>query len=331
MKVYREVIPLWDTLFTAIFGGGLTMVICGLDGITVNRTFLLSCSVTIASVAMIALVPASAFQSGATTGKNRGTPARKTESGTLKASVEPNRPITGAQAAPATKAGEVRVNPKDGQRYVWIPPGRYIAGCSVDDNECFEDEYPQRNITLTRGFWFGETEVTQAAYDRLVDYNPSFFVGPTLPVENLTWDEADAFCRQIGGRLPTEWEWEYAARAGGTTARYGKLDDIAWYYDNSNFATHPVKQKAPNAFGLYDTLGNVVEWTHTFHTVQHSQENINPQGPSYAEYKTLRGSGWWDDAELTRVSYRRWFNTYDFDYNIGFRCVSNFGNEPPQN
>jgi formylglycine-generating enzyme required for sulfatase activity len=293
----------------------------------VKRSPFSTYSVTLAAAALVAVIPSAAFQTSSTTAKTRPTVARKAESGTLKAGGQAKSTDTKA----ATKPGEVRVNPVDQQRYVWIPAGKYTAGCSTGDNECFEDEYPQRNITLTRGFWLAETEVTQAAYDRVVDYDPSFFVGPTLPVENVTWDEANAFCQQIGGRLPSEWEWEYAARAGGNTARYGKLDDIAWYYNNSKFATHPVKLKAPNAFGLYDMLGNVVEWTYTFHTVQHSQETINPQGPSYAEYKTLRGSGWWDDPELTRVSYRRWFNTTDFDYNIGFRCVSNFGNEVPQN
>lgn len=288
----------------------------------VSRTPFLACGVALAVAVVTAVFPVAAFQASGTAAK-RATPARQAESGTVKGGATPAaaQAKAGAQSKVGTKAGEVKVNPVDQQRYVWIPPGKYRAGCSVGDKECGEDEYP-RNITLTKGFWFGETEVTQAAYDRLGDYNPSFFVGPTLPVENVTWDEANAFCTKIGGRLPTEWEWEYAARAGGTTARYGKLDDIAWYYDNSKFSTHPVKQKAPNAFGLYDTLGNVVEWTYTYHTVQHNQEEINPQGPSWAEYKTLRGSGWWDEAELTRVSYRRWFNTFDFDYNIGFRCVS---------
>lgn len=286
-----------------------------------GRSSLSALVIALATAGLFAVIPVAAFQAGSTSAKTRPTPAREPQSGPMKAAPA-TQAKAGATATAGTKAGEVRVNPIDQQRYVWIPPGRYQAGCSTGDQECYEDEYPRRNITLTKGFWFGETEVTQAAYDRLVDYNPSFFIGPNLPVENVTWDEANAFCIRIGGRLPTEWEWEYAARAGGTSARYGKLDDIAWYYDNSKFATHPVKQKAPNAFGLYDTLGNVVEWTHTFHTVQHNQEEVNPQGPSTAEYKTLRGSGWWDEADLTRVSYRRWFNTFDFDYNIGFRCVS---------
>jgi formylglycine-generating enzyme required for sulfatase activity len=214
------------------------------------------------------------------------------------------------------------VNPVDGQRYVWVPPGTFDSGCSKGDRECIDDEYPERRITLTKGFWMGETEMTQESWDRLVTYNPSLFQSPKLPVEMVTWDDADWFCQQIGGRLPTEAEWEYAARGGTNTARYGKLDEIAWYEDNSNYSTHPVKQKKPNAFGLYDMLGNVVEWTHTWYTVQHNQENINPTGPSLAEYKSLRGGGWWDEPSLIRVSYRRRFETGDYDYNIGFRCVS---------
>jgi len=227
-----------------------------------------------------------------------------------------------AAKAAGPKLGDAKVNPKDGLRYLWIPPGNFTSGCSPGDNECFKDEYPSRKITLTRGFWLAETEVPQAAYEKITGENPSIFQGPDLPVEFVTWDEADYYCREIGGRLPSEMEWEYAARAGTTGARYGNLDDIAWYWGNSEFSTHPVGKKKPNAFGLYDMLGNVVEWTHTWYTVQISQETINPTGPSLAEYKSLRGGGWWDDPELVRVSYRRRFETGDYDYNIGFRCVS---------
>jgi formylglycine-generating enzyme required for sulfatase activity len=243
-------------------------------------------------LALFSALPSAAFQNGA--GQQKGAP----------------------------KAGDVKVNPIDKQRYVWIPPGSIETGCSVGDKECFEDEYPRRKITLTNGFWMGETETTQAAWSILVNYNPSIFQGPTRPVEMTTWEDADFFCSEIGGRLPTEAEWEYAARAGSTSARYGNLDEIAWYWNNSNFTSHPVRQKKPNAFGLYDMLGNVVEWTHTWYTVQLNQETINPTGPSSAEYKSLRGGGFWDNPNLIRFSYRRRFETGDYDYNIGFRCVS---------
>ncbi len=222
----------------------------------------------------------------------------------------------------APKKGDKKVNPKDGLTYVWIPPGNYTYGCSPGDKQCFKNEFPLRKLTLTRGFWLGQTEVTQRAYGKVTNLYPSSFDGMDNPVDLVTWYDADDYCTAIGGRLPTDAEWEYAARAGSTAARYGNLDEIAWYFGNSDYSTHPVAQKKPNAFGLYDMLGNVVEWTDTWYTTQINQENINPKGPSYAEYKTLRGGGWFDEPRLVRVSYRSHVEPDDTDYNIGFRCVS---------
>jgi sulfatase modifying factor 1 len=223
--------------------------------------------------------------------------------------------------APAPKLGDSKVNPTDGLRYLWIPPGNFTSGCSPGDTECYEDEYPPRKITLTRGFWLSQTEVTQAAFEKIMGYNPSILLGDDLPVDSVSWNEADAYCTIIGGRLPSAAEFEYATRAGTTGARYGNLDEIAWYWNNSNFTTHPVAKKKPNAFGLYDMLGNVVEWTYSWYWVQLNQENINPTGPSIAEYKELLGGGWWDNEDLVRASYRRRFEPTDQDYNIGFRCA----------
>jgi sulfatase modifying factor 1 len=238
--------------------------------------------------------------------------------------VQSQNPVPLERVSSGPKLGDSKVNPKDGLRYLWIPPGNLTTGCSPGDDECFEDEYPPRKTTLTRGFWLSQTEVTQAAFEKIMGYNPSVFEGANLPVENISWNEADEYCREIGGRLPSAAEWEFAARAGTTGARYGNLDEIAWYWNNSNFTTHPVGTKKPNAFGLYDMLGNVVEWTYTYYWVQLNQENINPTGPSIAEYKELRGGGWWDDPELIRASYRRRFETTDTDYNLGFRCASDY-------
>ena len=180
-----------------------------------------------------------------------------------------------------SQAGRFEGEPDDGQKYVWIPPGQFLKGCSTSDGECFPDEYPQRKVTLTRGFWLAVTETTQAQFQKLMGYNPSVFDGSTLPVDSVSWVEADAYCSAVNGRLPSDAEWEFAARGGTTTPRYGNLDDIAWYWDNSNFTTHPVGTKKPNAFGLYDMLGNVVEWTYTWYWVQLNQENINPTGPAH--------------------------------------------------
>ncbi len=200
-------------------------------------------------------------------------------------------------AAQTPKPGDVKTNGKDGLKYVWVPAGKFTQGCSPGDKECYLDEFPTRDITLTRGFWLGQTEVTQAAYQKIAKDNPSVFDGPDLPVDMVEWEDADYYCSQVGGRLPTEAEWEYSARAGTKGSRYGNLDDIAWYWKNSNFTTHPVGQKKPNAFGLYDMLGNVVEWTYTWYTVQHSQEDIKSQRAGRRGVQSrLRGDGgWWDD------------------------------------
>ena len=121
-------------------------------------------------------------------------------------------------SAGSPKLGDSKVNPKDGLTYLWIPPGSYIDGCSPKDTDCFPDETPNRKTTLTRGFWLSRTEVTQAAFEHVMGYNPSIFQGSDLPVEYVSWVEADEYCGAIGGRLPSEAEWEYAARAGTTEA-----------------------------------------------------------------------------------------------------------------
>src|SRR5580704_12113961 len=141
---------------------------------------------------------------------------------------------TPANAA-APKLGDSKVNPVDGLKYLWIPPGSVTTGCSEADKECYEDEYPPRKVTLTRGFWLAQTEVTQAAFEKVMGYNHSVFEGATLPADSITWVEADVYCTAIGGRLPSAAEWEYAARAGTTGSRYGNLDDVAWYWDNAKF------------------------------------------------------------------------------------------------
>ncbi len=170
-------------------------------------------------------------------------------------------------SAPA--AGTVRENPKDGLKYVWIPSGTFMMGCSPGDNECYDSEKPAHHVIITRGFWMGQTPVTVAAYKRFAGATghqmpaaPNFnngWANDSMPIVNVSWDDATAFCGWAGARLPTEAEWEYSARAGSTEARYGNLDEIAWYDQNSGGQTHEVAQKRPTDSGFttfWGTYGN---------------------------------------------------------------------------
>jgi TonB family protein len=225
------------------------------------------------------------------------------------------------KTAPPVGVSQVRtvVNPKDGQRYIWIPPGAFTMGCSPGDTECDNNEKPPHEVRIANGFWLGQTEVTQAAYVRVTGGNPSAHKGDQLPVESLTWNHSTNYCTAIGGRLPKEAEWEYAARAGTEWARYGTLDTVAWHSGNSGRVTHPVAVKQPNAFGLFDMLGNVWEWV----------EDPYANTPS----KILRGGSSGHSVDDARAS-RRWVSEPGiFGPYRGFRCAGDWpldeNNAPP--
>lgn len=216
-----------------------------------------------------------------------------------------------------------RVNPKDGLTYVFIPPGTFTMGCSPNDTECDANEQPAHDVTLTKGFWLSETETTQAAYQKVIHTRPSYFKGEDLPVEQVTWEEASSYCKAVGGRLPTEAEWEWAARGGTTRARYGPAKDIGWYSEISNNATHPVKQKAPNYYGLYDMLGNTWEWVADRYGENYYSQtrNRDPQGPPTGSYRVLRGGSWFNIGRFLRASHRVKTLATDRYNAAGFRCA----------
>jgi formylglycine-generating enzyme required for sulfatase activity len=209
---------------------------------------------------------------------------------------------------------------------VRLPGGTFWMGCSPGDSECDGDENPRHQVTL-RPFWMDVTEVTQAEYQRMTRNNPSgFSVFADCPVEQVSWNDAQSYCSRVDKRLPTEAEWEYAARGGTSGARYGDLDAIAWYGGNSNMRTHPVGQKQPNAYGLYDMLGNVWEWAADWFDKNYYQSSPsnNPQGPSSGPERVLRGGCWLYLPRLARASFRD-YSTPDNPYYIivGFRCSRN--------
>ena len=262
----------------------------------------------------------------------------------------------------------------EGLPYVWIPPGTFEMGCSPDDNDCFDEEKPSHPVKISTGFWIGQTAVTVGAFKRFVRSNgksmppePNFF-GRALntgwndddkPVADVTWSEARDYCKWVGGRLPTEAEWEYAARAGSTQPRYGPLDEIAWYADNSGQqyldstrllktdeanavggvvtltqtlkrmnengnAIHEVGLKRANEFGLYDTLGNVAQWVDDWYDPDYyrNSPSQDPQGPSNGKLRVLRGGSWFDLPVYLRLSYRHRFDPVARDSGgLTFRCV----------
>jgi formylglycine-generating enzyme required for sulfatase activity len=237
----------------------------------------------------------------------------------------------GQSAQSALKAGEVKENSRDGEQYAWVPAGTFTMGCSRGDMECRSEQTPHA-VTITHGFWMGQTVITVGAYKQFVaktranmppgsDWNPGW-QDAWRPIVNLTWDEAAAFCSAAGGRLPSEEEWEYAARAGNETARYAALDTIAWYADNSGGkGAVAVRQKQANAWGLYDMLGNVWEWTTGLYPLTGGNDGPNLPADTSGPFWSIRGGSWGDASRLLRVSVRGRAATSHRSNSIGARCV----------
>ena len=206
--------------------------------------------------------------------------------------------------------GETRVF--DGMELVWVPAGEFRMG-SVGP-EADDDEQPLTQVRISRGFWLGKYEVTQAEWLGVMGTNPSEFsgCGPSCPVEQVSWDEVQDFIARLNAvageeryRLPTEAEWEYAARAGTIRDRYSEdLDAIAWYDGNSENQPHPVGQKEPNAWGLYDMLGNVQEWVQDWIDEYPGGYVTDPQGPGFGSGRGIRGGSWWYYASGSRAAFR---------------------------
>lgn len=216
-------------------------------------------------------------------------------------------------------------------RFVLIPAGSFMMGCSAGDAECYPEEKPAHRVTISKAFEIGRYQVTQAEFEAAMQKNPSAFQGASLPVESVSWEDAQSFCEGLNQkkdgyryRLPTEAEWEYAARGGNMSSRYGTLDQVSWYRDNSGGTTHPVGEKLPNAFGLYDTLGNVWEWVQDWYSADYYSHSpgSDPSGPASGEYRVLRGGSWRGVARgPARVSSRYILRPNVRSNVLGFRCA----------
>ena len=230
----------------------------------------------------------------------------------------------------AANVGDV-VSNSIGMKLVWIPPGEFMMG---SDNGA-PNEKPVHRVKISKGFWMGQTEVTQDQYRAVTGDSPSAWgwKKDNLPVENIAWEKTIEFCKKLSQKegltytLPTEAQWEYACRAGTKTAfSFGdsasELENYGWYRDN---ATHtlPVGQKKPNAFGLYDMHGNVLEWCSDWHDNDYYKNSpeVDPTGPSSGGYRVVRSGCFVGHARSCQSSFRgRLEPDYRF-YNQGFRVV----------
>jgi formylglycine-generating enzyme required for sulfatase activity len=218
--------------------------------------------------------------------------------------------------------------------FAYIKPGKFEMGSPSSEPGRNVDE-KQHQVTLTKGFYMQTTEVTQGQWRAIMENNPSKFknCGDNCPVENVSWNDAQAFIRKLNReegtnryRLPTEAEWEYAARAGSTTAFYSGVSDdglgeYAWYRSNSGKKTHPVADKEPNDWGLFGMYGNVWEWCQDWSATYPSGTVTDPTGPSSGSIRVFRGNGWDSIAIHSRVANRAWREPGDRNGGLGFRLA----------
>jgi formylglycine-generating enzyme required for sulfatase activity len=232
------------------------------------------------------------------------------------------------------KGGKTHTN-SIGMEFILIPAGSFLMGTDKSvDNKAFDDETPQHRVTISTPFYLSKYAVTNAQWEALMGSKPSKFEGQNNPVEQVSWNDAQDFIKKMnqkeGGakyRLPTEAEREYACRAGTSTIYSfgndaGKLEKYAWYMDNSDGSTHPVGQKKPNPWGLYDMHGNVWEWVCDWKGAYPTSAPANdPSGPSAGVLKVLRGGSWLYGAGSCRSAYRYDHYPDHKDSNIGFRLA----------
>ena len=214
-------------------------------------------------------------------------------------------------------------------KMIRVQGGTFTMGATSEQgSDAYDDEKPAHKVTLS-SYYIGETEVTQELWQAVMGSNPSYFKGAKLPVEQVSWEDCQTFIRKLNQmtgksfRLPTEAEWEFAARGGNRSNHYkysgsSNLLSVAWYDDSK---THPVGQKSPNELGLYDMSGNVWEWCADWYGDYSSSAQTNPKGPSNASYRVRRGGSCYDGDSICRVSHRSDGTPTFRVYSLGLRLA----------
>ena len=215
---------------------------------------------------------------------------------------------------------------------VKVEAGSFNMGATSEMENPFEDEKPVHRVTLTNDYYIGKYEVTQALWKTVMGNKPSRFKGDALPVEQVSWNDCQKFITKLNKltgknfRLPTEAEWEYAARGGKKSRGYqysgsNTLGDVAWYYDNSGNKTHAVGTKQPNELGIYDMTGNVFEWCQDWRDSYSSSPLVNPMGAASGSNRVRRGGSWGSSARGCHTSFRNGNAPDDRYGSLGLRLV----------
>lgn len=224
-------------------------------------------------------------------------------------------------------------------KMVYVEGGTFTMGATPEQgSDVYDEETPAHQVTLSN-YCIGETEVTQALWKAVMGSNPSYFSSSNdsinslcRPVERVSWNDCQTFITKLNDltgrtfRLPTEAEWEFAARGGKLSQGFkyagsNYINEVAWYDDNANRETHPVGTKAPNELGLYDMSGNVLEWVHDWHGSYSSEPQTNPTGPSSSYIRVQRGGHWCMAAAGCRVSCRNYYGVVNRANDLGFRLA----------
>lgn len=216
----------------------------------------------------------------------------------------------------------------------FVQGGTFTIGATPEQgtDDPTSDEYPTHRVTLS-DYYIGETEVTQDLWAAVMrDGSPSVHQGLSRPVEMVNFNECLEFITRLNQatgynfRLPTEAEWEYAARGGGLNRGYkysgsNNVDDVAWYCEKSQYATHPVKTKQPNQLGIYDMNGNVHEWCSDIYGLYSDEAKTNPVGAANGPEHVIRGGAWLNTSNYCRVSYRYYYCSSQKNQYLGFRLA----------
>lgn len=218
---------------------------------------------------------------------------------------------------------------------VLVESGTFMMGGMETYGEyCYPDEFPTHKVSLDE-YYIAKFEVTQALYKFVMGYNPSHFVGDSLPVDNISWVDAKAFIYELNKmtgkqyRLPTEAEWEFAARGGiwSQGLNFSGSDDLSqvgWFDGNSGRRTHPVGSKQPNELGIYDMCGNVYEWCEDRYAIYKGEEQLNPTGPQYGNNRVMKGGSWRSEMRNCRSTYRANENFEHRILNSGLRLAMDY-------